>query len=107
MIVVKFGSVDEFVSELVTDSNKIDRAIVRVVFRTALEQPMPMRSLTLIASAIVDGKLVRLERRVGSFFEDSTEADRVRAEGEKLADMIRQAAADMKLEIRSGVFEAA
>lgn len=108
MATVKFNETDEFVNELTKDANKVERSIVRIVFRTSFDSGIPhIHILTLVASAVVDGHVVRLERRCGSFWKETEEQKKVVEFAESHADRIRSACAEMKLEVRSGVFEAA
>lgn len=105
MAVVKFNEVEAFINELAADANKVDRGIVRIVFRRSTDS-YPFQVLSLIASAVVAGHVVRLERRIGSYVGES-DGKRVGEECEMVADKIRSAIAGMSLEVRSGSFEAA
>ena len=106
MATIRFHQVSEFLDELRKDRGKVDRGIVRMAFRHTKNPPLT--TLTLVASAVVAGHVVTLERRCGEFmFADGPDSKPVQDRGDEFADMVKQACAEMNLEVRSGVFEAA
>ena len=105
MATVKFNDTDEFIEELRRDADAVDRKVLRLTFRYRLVDPSPMQSMAVVASAVIAGHVVELEDRCGTFFQQTREADEVRAAAKKRADAIRVAAEELGLEVRSGVFE--
>jgi hypothetical protein len=105
MTVVKFTNVAEFVAELRADAGLIDRGILRATHSWRSSPPLTV--LSVLATAVVAGRLVVLECRCGAYmFADTDGAD---AAGRAVATMtaLRALAAELKLELRPGVFEAA
>lgn len=65
-ITVAFNDPNEFLSELRQDRERIDRGILRVTVRRRYGSPFVTESV--VATATVDGVLVKLERRIGEAF---------------------------------------
>lgn len=105
-ITVRFTSTADFVEELTRDAARVERGIVRLSFRTTYS--VPMFSVSMLATAVIAGHVVTLHRYCGSYmFSGSQESRLVGEDAEKQADLIRTAVAELQLEIRQGVYEAA
>lgn len=105
MAKVRFHQVSEFLEELRKDHDKVDRGLVRVTFRT--DYSTPMHTASVIASALISGVVVTVERRCGVYmFKDTPESRAVWDTAEANAEAIRKECAELQLEVRSGVFEA-
>ena len=55
---VRFHEVEEFIAEIRKDAADVERKILRLVFRTKLDNAMHMRSMALVASAVIGGHVV-------------------------------------------------
>jgi hypothetical protein len=107
MATVKFGDVGEFIEELKRDAANVERSIVRLTYRWRSADPSPIRSMSVVASAVIGGHIVTLEERCGSYFPDTSDAQEVAAAAAKKLGAIEAAAKELGLEVRAGVFETA
>lgn len=106
MIAVKFSNSDEFLDELRTESGKVDGGIVRVCYRW--RSSPPLTALAVMATAIISGRIVRLELPCGEFvMRDGPDGKAVRDRGSAAVAEISKAVVAMEMEVRPGVFEAA
>jgi hypothetical protein len=109
MASVSFNSVAEFVEELRKDSGRVERGIVRLtnLYTPARESPS-IRYLSVVATCLVDGHIIRLDRFCGTIW--GLDGDRDREVYEKAGQYQREieaACGELGLEVRSGVFEKA
>lgn len=106
MIVSTTVDAEEFAKELEADLPQIDPKYIRLCFRW--EQQGPTTVMKVLASAVVNGRLLRMTWRAGSYFYASSEdAKLVADKAEKQAEILRQAAAKLGLGVRAGTFEEA
>lgn len=106
MATVKFNDPNEFVEEIARDASKVEGKILRVTTSQRRGGGLPLVGLAVIATAVVRGHVVRLDRFCGEYMmPGSPEAEKVRTECNRIADGIRAKAGEMGLECRPGVFE--
>jgi hypothetical protein len=100
---VSFHDLEEYLAELRIDKDRIDRGILRVTARRRYGNPFV--TTAVVATAVVEGVLVKLEHRVGDAFAgDETAAgldEKTRTALGKLSD----AGNSLGLDVRAGVFE--
>ncbi|HEX4613617.1 MAG TPA: hypothetical protein VH092_35875, partial [Urbifossiella sp.] len=65
-VAVAFHDPEEFLAELRQDRERIDRAILRVTVRRRYGSPFV--TVSVVATAAVEGVLVKLEQRIGEAF---------------------------------------
>jgi hypothetical protein len=106
VIFVRFTNPDDFAEELRAEAGRIEDKVVRMVCsRRAVPGHTALR---VVATALVVGRIIRLDRECGEFmFPDSEESRKVVAETNAVAQMIRTVATGLGLEVRTGVYEAA
>jgi hypothetical protein len=109
MITVRFNSEGEFIDEL--KAGPPCEKIVRVTKSFELSQTLPIQNITVLATAVRDGRVIRLSRYVGQRFanrfanhEDEV-SRRVDETAEKIMAEIEAAAKELGLEVRAGVYE--
>ena len=103
---VKFTSADEFIADLRADGGLVERNILRVTHSWRFAPPLT--TLSVLATAVVGGQLVVLECRCGSYmFGDGPDGKETHDRAEMIMGKLRDLAAELKLEVRPGVFEAA
>jgi hypothetical protein len=105
MATVKFNDVSEFVEEITRDAGAVERKVIRITFRHRMVDPVPMREMSVVATAVVAGHVVELVDRCGTFFSETDEAERSKTAAKNKYDLIRAAAEKLGLEVRAGVFE--
>jgi hypothetical protein len=108
MVTVKFNDVDEFVANLRQDADLVERKLVRLTFRHKAADPtLPIRSMSLVASAVVGGQVVTLLTDCGSYMQGSAdEHGQVAAAARAAAGKVEAVARELGLEVRPGVIEA-
>jgi hypothetical protein len=101
---VHFSVPDEFLEELAKDRNRVHRGIVRVAYRVTPSRASPaISSLSVVATAMVDGQVYRLEVSCGDLWHIG-EVDRaVQEKAEKIRKRIEEECRQLGLEIRGGV----
>lgn len=105
-MIARLSNVDEFLSELSRDAEQVERRIVRLACRNRSECGGAYTRVTVLASAIVAGRVLRLERECGSYmFADRDGVPILAAAGEAM-DRVQGEAARLGLDVRGGVFEA-
>jgi hypothetical protein len=106
MIFVRFTNADEFLDELRAEAGRIEDKVVRVV---CSRRAVPGHTIfRVIATVLVAGRIVRLDRECGEFmFPDSDESRAVIDQTNAIAQTIRTVATGLGLEVRTGVYEAA
>lgn len=107
MIAVRFNHVEEFLDELRTEEarNSVADNLIRLTH--SYRRGTPFTAVVLIATFINGaGQIVRLDRFCGEYFGEH-DATAVNAKADELADKVRATAAELELEVRTGVFEEA
>lgn len=108
MAIVKFNVASEFTEELEKDRDQVDRHIVRVTRKfTHSKDISPLRYLSLVATAKVNGDIIRLEKYLGEVWglesgdqSTFTRADQVQKQLEGWLEM-------KGLTVRAGILEEA
>jgi hypothetical protein len=105
MITVHFNDVGEFIDEL--KAGPPGEKIVRVTRSFAQSQTLPITNVTILATALRDGQIIRLSRYVGQYLgsHDGDEKRHVDTRAEKIMAEIEGAAKELGLEVRAGVYE--
>jgi hypothetical protein len=111
---VKFSTADEFLEELTKECTgtagpyAIDDKIVRLTFRYQQTKTMPIVHMSIIAGAVVRGKIIELNQYIDQIMDAPAAheaSDRVKAKAEIIRANIEAKARDLHLEIRAGMFE--
>lgn len=104
---VKFNDVEEFLEEMgAHPKGAFEDGLVRVTQRTAQGGSLPLRHVSVVASAVIHGRLFVLERYVGQLFGIGSEGDaRTRKDAEAIVDRLCAGCAALGLATRPGVFE--
>lgn len=105
MAAVKFNDLDEFIGELRRDAAEVERKILRVTVRHRTDGQMPIRSMAVVASAVVAGHVVTLQAPCGTYLPGTGEADGVSVAAKERLAALEAAAGELGLEVRAGVFE--
>jgi hypothetical protein len=109
MAVVLFNSVDEFLGELGAeiDGDYIERRIVRLVCQTRRSRDGATVMVSIIATAVAHGQILRLERYAGDYLDinsdENDHARRVQAHADQIVAAIEAKARELGLEIRPGL----
>jgi hypothetical protein len=107
---VRFSRVEEFLEEvrLEAEGGNITDGILRVTcsYQPAREAPH-ISSVTVIAGALVKGKLVELQQACGLLldFPSDQESHKTRERAHEAMQQVRAAAGELGLSVRKGVFE--
>ncbi len=102
-IAVSFHDPDEFLAELRLDKERIDRGILRVTVRRRYGSPFT--TVSVVATATVEGVLVKLEHRVGEAFAGDEKANGLAEQAQAALDKLTDAGKSLGLDVRAGVFE--
>jgi hypothetical protein len=106
MINIKFNSPEEFMDEL--DRHYPQDGIVRLTFMSKSSGISPnIKTQYIIGTAVTDrGYIVRLEVLCGDTWPDGAPGnDKVDARADAIMQALKDKAAELKLEVRPGVFE--
>jgi hypothetical protein len=107
---VKFSRVDEFLEELRLEANEgnVADSIVRLTCRYQQAKDFPhLQHVSVIAGVLVRGKLVELQKFCGivADFPNDPESEKTRDRAQAAITQIQQAAQELTLSVRKGVFE--
>ena len=108
MATVKFTDAAEFTAELGKDWGLVERAIVRLttVTRPAREVDIPeLRHVSVVATALVDGRIVRLDRYCGQLWGVPEGDKQVLELAGQVQRLIEEFCVEAGLEVRAGVYE--
>lgn len=100
---VIFNDPDEFLEELRRDRDRVDRQILRLTVRRRYGEPFVV--VSVVATARVEGMLVKLEHRVGEAFAGDEKANGLAAKTRLVLDKVSDAAKALGLDVRAGVYE--
>ncbi len=101
---VQFHAIEEFLTEITKDKERIDRGILRVTVLRRFHDPFV--HLFLLATAVLGGTIVRLDQRLGECFAaDTTAVAGIGKKAEELMARLEREAKQLGLEVRAGVFE--
>jgi hypothetical protein len=101
---VHFSVPDDFLEELAKDRDRVHRGIVRVAYRVTPGRASPNIShLSVVATALVEGQVYRLEAPCGNLWHIGEEDRAVQEKAEKIRERIEEACRQLGLEIRGGV----
>ncbi len=98
-----FNDPDEFLTELRRDRERIDRGILRVTVRRRYGSPFV--TVSVVATAVVEGVLVKLEHRIGEAFAGDEKATGLAEKTGAVLDKLTGAGKSLGLDVRAGVFE--
>lgn len=85
---VKFNSSAEFLEEISKDKDMVERKIVRVTRLFASVKALPVKELSVVATAVVDSKIIRLDRPVGQILTGAFEDSEVQRQADRLVDTL-------------------
>ena len=102
-ITIAFNDPDEFLEELARDRETVDRKILRVTVRRRYASPFV--TVSVVATALVGGQVVRLEQRIGQAFAAAENVTEVATKTQAALDKLTEAGKALSLEVRAGVFE--
>lgn len=100
---VGFNDLDEYLAELTKDRGRIERQILRITVRRRYGAPFV--TVTVVATAVIGGRVVKLERLVGEAFAGDERADGLAAKTKAILDRLTEAGASLGLDVRAGVYE--
>lgn len=102
----RFSDVDEFVQELTVDVELVERRIVRITQTAQATGPSGVLvRITVQAGAIVEGRPVILESRIGELWGESSRDDEVLARATAMTDDLTGRLGALGLEVRPGLLE--
>lgn len=102
-IVVSFHDLEEYLAELRIDKDRIDRGILRLTVRRRYGSPFV--TVSVVATATVEGVLVKLERRIGEAFGGDEKANGLTDKTQAALDTLTETGKSLGLDVRAGVFE--
>lgn len=102
-IVVSFHDLEEYLAELRLDKDRIDRGVLRVTVRRRYGNPFV--TVSIVATATVDGVLVKLEHRIGESFAGDEKTNGLTDKAQTTLDTLTEAGKSLGLDVRAGVFE--
>lgn len=102
-IAVCFNDPDEFLDEVRRDRNRVARGILRLTVRRRYGNPFV--TVAVVASAMIENTVVRLDHRVGEAFAGDEAANGLAAKAQAVLDKLAEAARNLGLEVRAGVYE--
>jgi hypothetical protein len=102
-ITVSFNDPDEFLEEVRRDKDKIARGILRLTVRRRYGEPFV--TVSVVATIVIEGTVVKLEHRVGEAFVGDEKAHGLATKTQAILDKISDAAKGLGLEVRAGVYE--
>lgn len=102
-VVVSFHDPDEFLTELTLDKDRIDRGILRLTVRRRYASPFV--TVSVVATATVEGVVVKLEHRIGEAFAGDEKANGLTDKAQAALGKLTEAGKSLNLDVRAGVFE--
>src|SRR5215831_17693981 len=107
---IKFSTANEFLEELTREAVALSIAenILRLTLRYTQSGQAPLTFMSVVAGAVVRGKLVELHQHVGQTMDTSyphSSSDKVRERAEIIRARIATIARDLNLDVRAGMFE--
>ncbi len=102
-LTVSFHDPDEYISELRRDHERIDRRILRVTVRRRYGEPFI--TISVIATAAIEGTIVKLEHRIGEAFAGDEKSNGLATKTQVVLDKLTEVGKALGLDVRSGVFE--
>jgi hypothetical protein len=100
---VGFNDPNEFLAELRIDRERVERHILRLTVRRRYGEPFV--TVSVVATAVVEGLVVKLEHRVGEAFAGDEKANGLSAKTQVVMQMLTDEASVLGLEVRAGVYE--
>jgi hypothetical protein len=101
-IAVSFHDPDEFLAELRLDEDRIDRDILRITVRRRYGNPFV--TVSVVATATIEGTLVKVEVRIGEAFAGDEQASGIAQRTTGVLAQITEGGKSLVLEIRAGVY---
>jgi hypothetical protein len=102
-LTVSFNDPDEFLEEVRKDHDRVDRAILRLTVRRRYGEPFV--TVSVVATAVIEGTVVRLEHRIGDAFVGDEKSNGLAAKTKTVLGKLADAAKPLGLEVRAGVYE--
>src|SRR5215510_5064402 len=101
---IKFSTAEEFLEELTREAValQVEDKIVRLTFHYTQSGQAPLTSMSVVAGAVVRGKLVELHQYVGQTMDTPyphSGSDKVRERAEAVKTSIATIARDLHLEV--------
>lgn len=98
-----FNDPDEFLDEIRKDQDRIDRKILRVTVRRRYGEPFV--TISVVATAMIEGLIVKLEHRIGESFPGDEKANGISTKTQAILDKLTEAGKSLELDLRTGVYE--
>ena len=102
-IAANFYDPDEYLAELLLDKDRVDRGILRVTVRRRYATPFV--TVSVVATAVVEGVLASLEHRIGEAFAGDEKVNGITDKAHAALDKLTAAGKSLGLDVRAGVFE--
>jgi hypothetical protein len=102
-LTVSFHDPDEFLEEVGRDRGKVERNILRLTVRRRYGEPFV--TVTVVATAVIEGVVVKLEHRIGEAFAGDEKATGLAIKTKTVLDKLSGAGKALGLEARAGVYE--
>ncbi len=107
---IKFSTAEEFLEELTREAlaQQVEDGILRLTFQYQQSGQAPLTYMSVVAGAVVRGKIVELHEYVGQTMDipyPHSGSDKVRARAEAVKAKIETTARDLNLDVRAGMFE--
>lgn len=102
-LTVAFNDPEEFLTEIRQDRDRIDRQILRITVRRRYGEPFV--TVSVVATAAVEGTVVKLEHRVGEAFAGDARANGLAAKTQTVLDKLADAGKALGLDVRAGIYE--
>lgn len=99
---VTFNDVHEYLTELGRDRDRVDRRILRVT--VGRRYGAAFVTVSVVATALVEGVVVRLDRVVGEAFVGDEQGAGLAARTQTLLDELTEGGQALGLEVRAGVY---
>lgn len=113
MATVKFNHPDEFIDELQKEFGGLKAGLIPTIppilrltnlFRT-IPEIAPIMSLTVVATIRVRDDIIKLERYCGQIWKMESQDKPTQERAEEVHRKLEEAAKELGLEVRAGVFE--
>lgn len=105
MITVKFNEPDEFIDEIRREKDSLEGRILRITNQYRQSKSLPLHYVSVIATALARGQIIRMEKYVGETAGMGEEDKKTVNRAGSVQDDLKTAAAEMGLEVRAGIYQ--
>jgi hypothetical protein len=102
-MIVCYNDPDEYLDELRRDLDGVERKILRLTVRRRYGNPFV--HVSVVATALVAGRVVQLEQTIGEAFAGDERAGGLGEKTRTALDKISAAAVQLGLEVRAGILK--